>query len=210
MHPSETRNSVVYNGIKAALLRGEFLPGERLDGRTLETRFGASSTPVRNAINRLAGERLIDQNASDGLFHPPHLTEHWLADLYVALDDTVHACLKHARINRYRLGEVSAPSGGGSADVVEQTETVFNAVASASLNAELIAIVWNLNERLRLIRSLSAEATPNQHAEITVIQATWIKGDSVRVGSLVRDYHRVRLANIRTTLSLVKQRLHSR
>lgn len=56
----------VYLAIKTLLAEGDHRPGERLDIRQLERSVGASATPVRGALNRLAGERLLVSHQGEG------------------------------------------------------------------------------------------------------------------------------------------------
>lgn len=50
----------VYAAIKQQLLEGAFRPGERIEPAILSDELGASVTPVRDALHRLAGERLVE------------------------------------------------------------------------------------------------------------------------------------------------------
>lgn len=49
----------VYAGIRAALVRGRFAPGEKLVLRQLAAEFNVSLTPVREAMHRLIAEGVV-------------------------------------------------------------------------------------------------------------------------------------------------------
>lgn len=49
----------VYDALEKAILNGEFLPGEEVPETLVAENLGVSATPVREAINRLAGDGLI-------------------------------------------------------------------------------------------------------------------------------------------------------
>ncbi|TQL44841.1 DNA-binding GntR family transcriptional regulator [Leucobacter komagatae] len=51
------------DSIRAAILRGDFRAGERLDHRALQEWLGTSRTPIRDALNALATEGLVDIRA---------------------------------------------------------------------------------------------------------------------------------------------------
>lgn len=51
------------DSIRAAILQGEFRAGERLDHRALQDWLGTSRTPIRDALNALATEGLVDIRA---------------------------------------------------------------------------------------------------------------------------------------------------
>ena len=50
--------------LRELLLRGEFRPGERLSELQLVARVGVSRTPIRQALDRLAHEGLVEESAS--------------------------------------------------------------------------------------------------------------------------------------------------
>lgn len=54
----------VYAGIRGALVRGRFAPGEKLVLRQLAEEFGVSLTPVREALHRLIAEGVLTQEHS--------------------------------------------------------------------------------------------------------------------------------------------------
>ena len=50
-----------YFSLKSALLAGKFVPGERIILRKVAQDLGISLTPVRDAINRLAAENVLER-----------------------------------------------------------------------------------------------------------------------------------------------------
>jgi len=57
-----------YFYLRGKLTRGELGPGAQLVNRSLATEIGVSVTPVREAINRLASEGLVEQVPGGGAF----------------------------------------------------------------------------------------------------------------------------------------------
>lgn len=55
-----TLNDRAYDEIKRSLIVGQFRPGQVLVIRTLADLYGISTTPVREALQRLVGERQLD------------------------------------------------------------------------------------------------------------------------------------------------------
>jgi DNA-binding GntR family transcriptional regulator len=53
-----------YEALREELLAGRFMPGQRLPLRDLAARFGISLTPVRDAVNRLVAERVLERGSS--------------------------------------------------------------------------------------------------------------------------------------------------
>ncbi len=50
-----------YRALKSALLEGRFAPGERIVLRDVANDLGISLTPVRDAVNRLTAEKILDR-----------------------------------------------------------------------------------------------------------------------------------------------------
>ena len=63
MHPIErdTLWDRAYVALKSALLAGRFAPGERVVLRQVADDLGISLTPVRDAVNRLIAERILER-----------------------------------------------------------------------------------------------------------------------------------------------------
>ncbi|MGH1557293.1 GntR family transcriptional regulator [Caulobacter segnis] len=60
---------------KTQLLDGVYQPGERLDAAVLAERYFWSITPVRAALHRLAGERLVEARSNEGFTAPSNLRD---------------------------------------------------------------------------------------------------------------------------------------
>lgn len=53
----------VYQSLRLALLKGQFLPGEAVSIRKLAAAFGTSPMPVREATKRLVAEKALEQSS---------------------------------------------------------------------------------------------------------------------------------------------------
>ncbi|MAB44245.1 MAG: transcriptional regulator, partial [Sphingomonadaceae bacterium] len=69
-----------YRRLKDALLEGRFRAGTKLEAMRLADDFGVSMTPVRDSLNQLVGEGLVDLTPGEG-FRVPLLTEQALRDI---------------------------------------------------------------------------------------------------------------------------------
>lgn len=69
-----------YRELRQALVRGEFAPGARLRVEDLTRRFAVSSSPLREALNRLSGQGLVRILENRG-FRVAPLTAEGVADL---------------------------------------------------------------------------------------------------------------------------------
>jgi DNA-binding GntR family transcriptional regulator len=58
-----TLHDSAYASLRAALMEGRLAPGQRLVLRDLADQLGISLTPVRDAVNRLVAERVLDRGS---------------------------------------------------------------------------------------------------------------------------------------------------
>lgn len=79
-----------YRHIRHQLTSGNLPPGSRLVNRALADEIGVSVIPVREALNRLASEGLVEQFPGVGIF-VRHLDRDELDHLYV-LRDALESC----------------------------------------------------------------------------------------------------------------------
>ena len=56
----------VYLALKAQVTSGAFAPGDRLEPAALGEALNASITPVRDALHRLVGERIVEAPRNEG------------------------------------------------------------------------------------------------------------------------------------------------
>lgn len=58
-----TLQEKVYQSLRLALLKGQFLPGEQVSIARLAKAFGTSPMPVREAVKRLVAEKALEQSS---------------------------------------------------------------------------------------------------------------------------------------------------
>src|SRR3546814_6424456 len=59
-----------YDTLRRRLFAGVWPSGQRLEAARLATELGVSMTPVRDSLNRLAGERLVHSSPGEGFKVP--------------------------------------------------------------------------------------------------------------------------------------------
>lgn len=67
----ETAATTVYHALKRDIVRGALEPGHKLLIDQIAERYAAGTNPVREALNRLSSERLVDREDQRGFFVPP-------------------------------------------------------------------------------------------------------------------------------------------
>lgn len=66
----ENLSERAYTDLRAALMRGQLRPGERLRLRPMSLRFGISATPMREALLRLVSEKALTLDARNSVVVP--------------------------------------------------------------------------------------------------------------------------------------------
>lgn len=184
----------IYEAIKREVTSGQLLPGHRVDIANLCSRFGVSKSPVRNILNRLVGEGLLEPHAHDG-FYRPFLTEQKLRDLYQWSQDIL--LLSVARID-LDAASPTAPNGEGSPepDWVARTEVLFTTLAAQSGNAEYRQAMDNTNARLRPIRRQTPTDMFDVTAELRELNDAISTGDRRLLVAALEAYHARRFVSV--------------
>lgn len=150
-----------YGALRTMLREGSLVPGQRLEAMRLADEIGVSMTPVRDALNRLVGEQLVEANAGDG-FHVPRMSEADLRDLYEWHSALVIMAVSTARAHP-RTDDLEAALGVASA--AEAASIGFELIAEASANRELRLAIRNAADRLhayRQIEQVALAASPDE------------------------------------------------
>lgn len=113
----------VYAALKQRLREGAFHPGDKLEPAALSDELNASVTPVRDALHRLVGERMVEAPRHEG-FRAPLPTESALRQLYAwHLDLVLLAGARHKAEAKTITGELEKNPPGH-----ERLNTLFAAL----------------------------------------------------------------------------------
>ena len=193
----------VYAALKAQLREGRFRPGDRLEPAVLSDQLNASVTPVRDALHRLTGERLVEAPRHEG-FRVPMLTETTLRHLYAWHRDLLLLAVASRRRRNLRSEAASAVDRTPE-DRLGGPSALFLAIVQAAGNPEHVAAVEALDARLgplQHLETLLLDAVEEETAEI--VAAVESRDARVLRAALVR-YHRRRERIVPELL----ERLHS-
>jgi hypothetical protein len=134
----------VYQSLKEQLRSGRYPPGTHLEPRALTDELCSSITPIRDALHRLVGERIVEAPRNDG-FRAPILTELALRELYGWQADLVRMAVARGRTKRSVSPE---PTGQMFRIAATSAADLFLAVGAASGDTELATALTNCWERL--------------------------------------------------------------
>jgi len=188
-----------YRAIKERLMAGNWAPGARLEAARMADELGVSMTPVRDSLNRLAGERMVELVFGDG-FRVIRLTEQRLRDM-LAFNQSV------------LLQTLDRPSGpalfpdGASAPTAhaDRVARVFASIVARTNNGEALETIRSLNDRLYAARSQDVLLFVGVDSEIESLEYLH-SGDEVtdlRQGLIA--YHRRRRDKAAETIGLLEK-----
>ena len=181
----------VYLTIKARLRAGEYRPGDRLEPAQLSETLNASVTPVRDALHRLTGERLVESPPHEG-FRVPLITESMLRHLY-----SWHLDLLLLATARRQWGLDSVERTADSppperASRLDRRNALFLKLAEAGGNPEHLAALRTLIERMGPYQRFEDELLDAVKAETEAIAAAISAGDRSALRKNLVAYHRRR------------------
>ena len=176
----------VYAAIKERLRGGAYRPGARLEPAVLSDELNASVTPVRDALHRLTGERLVEAPRHEG-FRAPMMTETLLRQLYAwHLDLLLLAVMRH----RGAFPAADAPVLAGA--VHERQNALFLSLTRAVGNTEHLATLEALTERLQPVQRLEAMFLDQVEVETDEILRALRSQDRRGLRKSLVQYHRRR------------------
>ncbi|MBO9623959.1 MAG: GntR family transcriptional regulator [Sphingomonas sp.] len=175
----------VHDALKRRIMEHGFRPGERLDPALLADLLLSSTTPVREALNQLLGEGLVEARAGGG-FHIPLLDEPGLHDLY----DWSEALLLLAVRNWYEAGELAA--GPRDAKPADRSAALFLAIAERSVNREHRRAIGQLNGRMHAVRCIEPHILGGVSEELDALGALLESTNRGALRKAIGAYHRRR------------------
>ncbi|HYJ53201.1 MAG TPA: GntR family transcriptional regulator [Allosphingosinicella sp.] len=187
MNPGPTFERV-YRALKEQLMGGFFAPGDPLEPAMIGAELNASVTPVRDALHRLVGERMVDAPRNDG-FRSPAPTEAELRDLYgwreTLLELALRRSARRSDLPAFLAEHASLPSTDGAA-------ALFVEVARRTANPEHERAVAAVNDRLSSYRAPEGRLFEDLVAELSGLRAAFEANDDSELRRLIFAYHRRR------------------
>ncbi|ULH15582.1 GntR family transcriptional regulator [Deinococcus sp. KNUC1210] len=196
----------VYSHLRDAIVGGEFAPGERLGEVELTARLGVSRTPIREAIQRLTQEGLLENLPGRGArirvvsaaeARDAYVVRETLDGLAAELAATQHTDTDAQALKTALAALEDAPGS----DYREQTRLDLNfhrAIAQAAHNAALLDLSRDLEQRVALIKHQTR--TYNAHPQTSQQHHAILKAVLSRDADAARDAART---HVRTFSGLV-------
>ena len=171
----------IYQLLRAKIMDFDLFPGTRITESELAEQFKVSRTPIREALQRLEVEGLVNIRAKQGCFIRPVDTDTIsnYYDVRVALETMAVelACTNMPKQDIESLCEFWNPDNcsfdSNYPDQIQDVEEAFHVtIAEGSGNAVLVHFLKDVNDRIRVIRRLgfpdkkSIQETYEEHYEI--------------------------------------------
>ena len=166
----------VYDALRRMIVDFDLFPGARVTESELADYFQVSRTPIREALQRLSNEGLIQIRPKQGCFIR-HVDIEQISNYYdvrVALESMAIelACERMSEADLLALADVWNPARCSPdleyMDDLKDTEESFHiTLASGANNPELVNYLRDVNDRIRVIRRLGF---PDQTAVIETYQ----------------------------------------
>lgn len=194
----------VYQLLRTSIANHDFAPGERLQLGQLATQLGVSRTPVREALNQLAAEGLIEIRPRHGTF-VARVDRETVAELYqlrliidTAVGKLIAARLTNAQLTALRKrfeklavlvdGETYVDYGA----YLECDRAFHSAIVRLLGNRRLMALYEEINLPLWLVRAQRAAGTPydaqRSLAEHTAIMRALQSRDPIAVAEALAGH----------------------
>ena len=181
MSPGPTFDRV-YLWLKEQLIAGALPPGSALEPSHLSDALATSITPIRDALHRLAGERLVDASWGEG-FRVPAPTEAELRGLYAWHYMLLDLALRASNPIRPIVG---------SADELKLIADIALRIARRG-GAEQIASVASVGDRLGAPRAAEIKLFADTDQEIDLLRALILNDDVRGLKKTLGAYHRRRM-----------------
>lgn len=186
-----------YQDLKRGLMQGRWRPGERLEALRLADEFGVSMTPVRDCLNRLVGEALVDMKPGDG-FRVPRISEKMLRDML-----HLNAMLLDFGLqNPINVGELAYVKQSVE-DYAGRVAALFGIIAHQSANTVLIETVHSLGDRMHAVRRREPQLFADCFSELDELERK-LTPDSKGLNVALRKYHNRRLGSIPELVQLAQ------
>jgi DNA-binding GntR family transcriptional regulator len=189
--------SEVYKIIKEGIRHREFLPGMQLKESDLVEKLGVSRTPIREALNQLSKEGIIEIFPRRGAF-VKNCSKEEVIEILILREvlEGVAARLATSRMNDERirkLEEFFKEHQEGLIDYGQADEKFHSEIIQASGSARLLELVNNLKDNLQMLdmRAVSfryPERVRKSMEEHLRIIETFRKKDAVLAEGLTREH----------------------
>ena len=205
MAPDAATADQAYRTLKAHIMSARFPPGTMFNVHGLANEIGISITPVRDAMERLVGERLITARAGGG-FEMPQVSVETLSDLYLWNAFLLRTALSQAPAAGAQDGMVAfieTVDPDDDAALVDGTATLFLLLSQGARLCEHRAAVRSVNDRLQSVR-FAERRLRDRKSELLRLATLSESGSLEALRNALSVYHRRRARHLPAILDLLR------
>jgi hypothetical protein len=208
----KSESNGVYEQVKARLIAQEFPGGQRISIEHLADRLVVSHTPIREALVRLAAERIISEVPKAGFF-AKELSKSEITELcnlqslllQWSLNDAHNGDRAPLRLKPPDLmGEPSKGTSVSPRTAVDVMDDLFVHVSSQSGNADVIQIVRNINDRTHYIRLKDYEVFGDAEDRLPLLCQSYAQLQFDRLRAGLKLFFHERLARLPELIRMLK------
>ncbi|WP_375195597.1 GntR family transcriptional regulator [Sphingobium sp.] len=197
MSPDAVTADRVYRALKRQIMLGELRPGASLVLNQIAENAGTSVSPVRDAILRMVGERLLEMSGGGG-FAVPAVTCERITQYYGWHADLLRVALRSindpADIGEFP-GDVCRADSADSHHLADLADELFGRIGSCSTNPEHLYAIISMSTRLHLVR-VHEIVLPRALPELESLWNIVRSGNKRSTRTALWHYHRRRLFNV--------------
>lgn len=211
--------------LRDLILRGEFVPGQRLAEQQLAERLGASRTPVRAALVTLEQEGLVDVNDTGGYVVRPFTAQEVLDAIAVRgmLEGMAARLVAEHGVSRQLHGDLQACLDEGDRLLAANPLTLQSYADYATMNDRFHALILEASGNRALQRAIAlnnrlpfapaSAMLPMQgavaldrdwmlyaHRQHHMLLAAMKRGEGARAQALAEEHTQVAQENMRLAL----------
>jgi hypothetical protein len=207
---AERRHDGVYASIRAMIVRHELPAHHHIRVETLADGLRVSNTPVREALIRLAAERLIEEIPNAGFFTKP-LDEGELRELLRLLGALIDWCLSLARPENGVPGPSKPPrlfelaTALPAAGALELADALYLHIPSQWGGRDAVRMVDNLAARTFYLRLTDAKHVSEVAGTIAHLCRLYGALDIAALRLALADFHRAQIARLSDIVRLIEQ-----
>lgn len=194
----------VYQAIKTRVIACEFPPGERIYLEPIAEALGVSTTPVREAMNRLAERDLVIKAANKGFYamtlSEARLTGHYeLTRLLLTLGLETLPLEVQRRFPLYApiaevLNKLNRRVITDPGTLARYTAGTFQALAALTDNSAVQLAIDRANDHLHFVRMLESRHLDDVQGDLKHICELLLSGRRDELVAAINAYHGQRLA----------------
>ncbi len=214
---TEIAGNGVYERVKARIIAHEYAPGKRIQVEPLADQCFVSSTPVREALIRLAAEHVINDVPKAGFFIK-EISASEIEGLYalqqLLLDWSLSTIGNDCRGNDNRapgilkppdlLGETDQTTEISAVAAIRIMDNLFVHIARQSGNTDVISQIANINDRTHYIRQKYFEMFEDTKGAIAKLCGTYHEKQFDRLRDDLRNYFHDKMDRLPDLLRLLR------